>query len=318
MSSLNRRFNPKIAYLSFSVPYFSIKVFDYFLSAYIGLNLNLFGIPFQLISSFIILIRLSTTLMQPLLGYFSDRNYFFTRKVGRRFLWIILTGVLVPLFYILSFLPLFFNNYTLSFYISMIFLFYITFSLLSMSYSALLINKFRTSKERLIIASLTEFLSNIGFIVLVVIVPYIINDFFFVLVIIPASVFLISVLFGAPGILEERDLIDTYFSPNQKSQEWFLKDFFKRFYLTFHQKNFILLLVRWIAFSVVNFLFLRMFYWYIHDILNLSYFLLFFPLGAYYIFYCVAIPISLFLSRICSYLKIWLISGFAMLIIIVI
>lgn len=314
MNSFHRRYHTKITFLSFSVPFILVRNLESIPALYLVYYLRMvFGFPSYFIMiyfSIFLFIRFLVALLQPLMGYVSDRNYLFTRKLGRRFIWIMISGLITLIFFILYFLPIITGiSVSLFYFFAVIFLFYIFLSLYSTSYSALLLNKFRNYKERLIIAAITESLSIIGFLIFSFVLPYSLANFL-TFIIIPVAIFLGSILLGIPGLLEEKELIDTYFSPNQKSQEWFFKDFFKRFYITFRQKNFLLLLFRWIAISTFSFFFLMLIPYHFSE--SMSPFLIFCTVIAYYGGYLLSIPLSFVFSRLYGYLKIWIISGFAM------
>ncbi|MFX1325972.1 MAG: MFS transporter [Promethearchaeota archaeon] len=311
MIRITRRFNPKLIVISFSLPFFSIRILESLLSAILYSILFSYGVPFQVVSIFYIGIRILVIAILPLLGYFSDRNYFLTKRLGRRFLPVISSGLLLSFIFIIASLPFYFNIFNLPYYLLLIFLFYLIYSFYTMNYSALLISKFRVFKERLVITGLTEFLSTLGFILFFLYLPFLFNDFV-ILLFIAAGVFFITILVGIPGLIEEKDLINTYFSPNHQPQEWFFKDFFKRFSITFRQKNFLLLLIRWIATAFFNFFFLAFLPLYFLRSFNASAFTILILLGTYNICLIIAIPLSIILSRFHRYLKIWIISGFGL------
>ena len=61
------------------------------------------GIPIFVILIPTSIVRLVVPFLQPLLGSISDRNYKFTRNKGRRFLWLMVFGFQIPIFFVLLF-----------------------------------------------------------------------------------------------------------------------------------------------------------------------------------------------------------------------
>ena len=317
LNSFNRKFPTAITYISFCVPFFSLRSLDAYLATYlfffyeamIGIHIIFIVIPF-------LLIRLILPFLQPLLGYLSDRNYPFTRTLGRRFLWIMVSGLLIPIFCVLLFwVPTFNDTIFLIFFTISFLLYNVFYSLYSTSYSALLLNKFRNPKERILIATVTETLSTIGIFIIFFFAPFFINygdpSSFQFLAIPIAITFLITLLLGIFGLLEEKGLIDTYFSQNQAPKEWFLKDFFKRFAI-FKRKNFLVLLFRWIAIALFNLLFLSGLFYYMEYVLDASSFFIILSSFGYYVWFLIALPLSFLLSWYLGHLKVSIISGFAM------
>jgi len=174
------------------------------------------------------IVRLIIPFFQPLLGSISDRNYPFTRNKGRRFLWIIIFGFQLPIFSVLLFwIPAFDIMIFLIIFTTFFILYNVIFSLFTTSYTALLLNKFRNPKERLLIAVVSEAIGTIGIISINTFVPLFINfgdpSSFQISAISVAIVFVVTLSFGIFDLLEEKELIDTYFSPNQAPKQGFLR-----------------------------------------------------------------------------------------------
>jgi len=314
-NSFKRRFPLAIIILSFSIPAFGIWGIDYLISTYLFFFYEVeIGINPWIIALWYAIMIITTSIIAPIIGYISDRNYLFTRFLGRRFLWISFSGVIISLSTILLFwIPAFSSTFVIILFILCLLIFKIAYTLYSTSYSALLLNKFRNPKERLVVASVVEFIAHIG---LFTIFSFIIGYFitfgnpisYLITAIIITLIFLGTLSLGIPGLLEEKELIDTYYSPNQARREWFLNDFFKRFVI-FKQKNFLVLLFGWFGIGLFNYLF---FAWLPYYLLNHDPFFIAFLSLIYYVALVIAIPISLCLSWFLGYLKIFLFSGFAM------
>lgn len=316
-NSFNRKFPTAVTYIFFCVPFFCITSLDAYLSMFLFFHYQVvIGIPIFVILVLTGIIRLIIPFLHPLLGSISDRNYPFTRNKGRRFLWVIIFGFQLPIFFVLLFwIPaldvlIFFIIFTTFFM-----LYNVSFSLFSTSYSALLLNKFRNPKERLLIGVVTEFISTIGIISISIFAPIFINygslSSIQILAIPVAIVFAVTLSLGIFGLLEEKELIDTYFSPNQTPKKGFLRDMFKGFAI-FKRKNFLILLFRWIVFGLFNLLFLSSLFDYMDYVLGVSSIITSLSLMGYMIWSLIALPLSFLLSYYIGHLKVSIISGFVM------
>jgi len=198
---------------------------------------------------------------------------------------------------------------------ALLMLYNVAYSIFLTSYSALLLNKFRNPKERLLLGALTEFISTIGIVILTIFSPMFINfgdPSTIQFLTIPIAIIFVAMLsLGIFGILEESELIDTYFSPNLTPKKGFLKDMFKGFAI-FKRKNFIVLLFRWIAFALFNLLFSSGLAYYFQYVLGTSMYLLSVAYMEYYIWLLIALPLSFLLSWFLGHLRVSIISGFAL------
>jgi len=281
----------------------------FYYQVYIGIDAVLFFIPISLIN-------LVLPFLQPLLGSISDRDFPFTRNLGRRFFWILVMGLQIPIFFVLVFWVPFSNGIIFIVgFTALLFLYNIAYSTFLTSYSALLLNKFRNPKERLLIGTITEFISTIGIVIITIFAPMFISygdaSSIQFLTIPIAITFVVTLSLGIFGILEEKELIDTYFSPNLTPKKGFLRDMFKGFAI-FKRKNFLVLLFRWIAFALFNLLFWSGLVYYWEYVLGASLYLLSVAYMGYYIWFLIALPLSFLLSWFLGHLKVSIISGFAL------
>jgi Na+/melibiose symporter-like transporter len=105
INSFTRKFHPAISIISFSAPYIVARSLSFFITTWLFFFYEVvIGVPIIIIA-LVFSVMIINSLVQPMLGYLSDRNYFLTRKVGRRFLWIVIPGLSVPIFVILLFIP---------------------------------------------------------------------------------------------------------------------------------------------------------------------------------------------------------------------
>jgi Na+/melibiose symporter-like transporter len=184
-----------------------------------------------------------------------------------------------------------------------------------MNYFALFFTKFRNPKERLLIATITELLSAIGTFIVIFLAPFYIDfgdvSSYRSLSINIAIFFIIPLLIGILGLREEEALINTYFSSNHAPKERFFKDFFQRFTI-FKNRNFLILLFRWIVISIFNMLFFNTLIYYLRYVLELHNDFMVFLYILYTFWFIVAIIFSLLLSWFLGHLNIYKVSGFAL------
>lgn len=316
-NSFNRKFPAVITYIFFCVPFFSIMSLNAYLSmwvffyyqVYIGIDVALILLPMSLLN-------LVLPFLQPLLGSISDRDFPFTRNLGRRFFWILVIGFQIPIFFVLLFwVPFSSGMIFIIVFTTLLLLYNVAYSAFLTSYSALLLNKFRNPKERLLIGTVTEFISAIGIVIITIFAPMFISygdaSAIQFLTIPIAITFVVTLSLGIFGILEEKELIDTYFSPNLTPKKGFLRDMFKGFAI-FKRKNFLVLLFRWIAFALFNLLFSSGLVYYWDYVLGAPYYLLSVAYMGYSIWMLIALPISFLLSWFLGHLNVSIISGFAL------
>jgi len=225
-------------------------------------------------------------------------------------------GFQIPIFLVLLFwipaldMLIFFIVFT-TFYM----LYNVMYSLFTTSYSALLLNKFRNPKERLLIGVVIEFISTIGIISINIFAPLFViygDPSTIQITAIPvAVVFVITLSLGIFGLLEEKELIDTYFSPNQAPKKGLMRSMFKGFAI-FKRKNFLVLLFRWIAFGLFNYLFISGLVYYAEFVLAAPIFATTFLYMGYMAWSLIALPLSFLLSYFIGHLKVSIISGFVM------
>ena len=317
INSFNRKYPAAVTYITFCVPFFSIMSLNTYLTMWVFFYYQIIiGISVVLILLPVALINLILPFLQPLLGSISDRNFPFTRNLGRRFLWIVVMGFQTPIFLVLVFwVPTSNGMIFIIVFTALLMLYNVAYSIFLTSYSALLLNKFRNPKERLLLGALTEFISTIGIVIISLFAPMFINfgdpSTIQFLTIPIAITFAATLSLGIFGILEEKELIDTYFSPNLTPKKGFLKDMFNGFTI-FKRKNFIVLLFRWIAFALFNLLFFSGLVFYFMYVLGTSIYLISIATIGYYIWLLIAFPLSFLLSWFLGHLRVSIISGFAL------
>jgi Na+/melibiose symporter-like transporter len=308
INSFERRFHPALTIISFSVPYLLFRSLSGFITSYLFFFFELYtGLSYSTVIMIVVGTGLVNVFIQPLLGYLSDRNYALTRKAGRRFPWIVIAGVIAPILVILLFSSQLIAWMNIGLFFMLFLLYNVASSIYSLNYSASLLAKFRHPKERLILATIIEFFGVLLYLIsslFILLFP----SYFFGAVIISIA-FIVMVLLGIPGLLEERQLIDTYYGPNLTPQESFFKDFFRRFAI-FSRKNFIVLVIQWAALAAFNVFFVTRMIFYVHYVLSVTLSMANLFAIIYFIMMIVAIPHGFLISWFAGHVKTWIISGF--------
>ena len=253
-----------------------------------------------------LIFRIISIFLFPIIGSLSDRKFSFTRTLGKRFPWIVISGILTPILAVIFiWLPVLDQGIFWLIFFVLYLLYAIAFSLFITSYYALLFTKFRNPKERIIVGTITELLSAI-----MVFITFFAVLYFDILgaSIVIALFFIITLFISILGLREEEELINTYFSPNQPPKERVFKDFLQKFTII-KNKNFLILLSRFIVISISNFLFLALLAIYTNTILNVPFFFRNFLYLAY-VFWSIIGILAIFLpSWFLGHLKVYRVSG---------
>lgn len=317
INSFNRRIHPAVDIIFFSIPSLSLTAIDTFIATYlfyyyevvIGINLILTMTTFSITSIF-------TLLLPPLIGYLSDRRYRSTSEGSKRLFWLFIPGLLIPVFTSLLFIPSS-SEPGVGLFLLILYIFYnIVYVFYKINYSAMLLSKFRHPKERLIMATTTNFIEGLGLLIIVLFIPFFIvlynPNSFRIAAIFVSILFTITFLLGIPAFLEEDELINTYNSPNLEPEGSFFGDFFKRFSYAFKQRNFGLLLLRWLGIAVINLFFISGLIYYIEYILESTPMALSMFFLIYQLMILASIPIGFVISWFLGYLRTFNYSGIAL------
>ena len=296
-----------MVYILFCIPIFGAKSLDAFIASYWFYKFE-GDIAVIVVSTVMLIFRIISIFLFPIIGSLSDRNFPFTRTLGKRFPWIVISGVLTPILaVIIIWLPILDQGIFWVIFFVLYLLYAIAFSLYITSYYALLFTKFRNPKERIVIGTLTELLSAImAFITFFALLYFDVRGASIVV----ALFFIIPLFIGTLGLREEEELINTYFSPNQAPKERVFKGFLQKSTI-FKNKNFLILLSRWIVISISNFLFLVLLNLYLLDKFNS--FLLMHLMRLAYIFWSIMGILFIFLpSWFLGHLNAYRVSGLAL------
>jgi len=221
---------------------FSATAF-YFFESEIQLDVWLVGLAF-------IIFAVYNMFNDPIIGYLTNKQFKFTRKHGRRFLWILIGGLPWGLSYALIFLPPSTDavNDTLIIFLWLIFttcLFDTFHSLFFVNFIALYPDKFRSMKERRLTSSFQIMIGVVGTALGAILPPLFFNygdiPSFFYQGLISFIIVTIGFLIAIPGVREDQALIDKYFEKYKESTE--KESFFKSMRKAVMQRAFITFMI---------------------------------------------------------------------------
>lgn len=253
----------KLNMASYSMSDFIMQIFAFTFSTYVfffyeavlGLESFLAGLGF-------VIYAIWNAVNDPLVGFICDRPFFFTKKWGRRFPWIISSMFPSVFVYVLLFSPPLFNPVTdqLAMFAWLIFatcLFDTAASFWGVNSSALFPDKFRGIDERRSASGIRNLFGYLGIAIGALLPPFIVDyavkqsfiDQAWALILIA----LIAGIFAIPGLREDQDNIDRYLrSYEDDSIEREKIHFFKTFISTFKQKNFVAFVILFLSYSTLR------------------------------------------------------------------
>ena len=211
----------------------------YFYESEIGLNTWLVGLAF-------ILFAIYNMFNDPIIGYFTNRPFKFTRKWGRRFPWILLGGLPWGLSYILIFLPPT-TNTTTGAWILFIWLIFTTclfdtfHSLFFVNFQGLFPEKFQNMKERRKVSGFQVMIGVFG-IAMGAVLPPLLFDFADVSSyvwqgVVSFIIVVIGFIIAIPGTREDPETINRYLTSfNEQTEK---TSFFKTLKMVIKQGPFI-------------------------------------------------------------------------------
>jgi GPH family glycoside/pentoside/hexuronide:cation symporter len=227
----------------------------YFYEAEIGLNSWLVALGF-------IIYAIWNAVNDPLVGYICDRPFFFTKKWGRRFPWIISSIFPSILFYVLLFSPPDVDPIKGQWiiFVWLVFstcLFDTAFSFTFVNTNALFADKFRNADERRKVSGINMTLGYIGLAFGSIFPPLIINygvkQSFINQAWALVLVAIIAALFMIPGMREDTETIERYLKAYEDLKD--KKDkisFFGTFLSAFKQKNFTAFVILFLGYAVLR------------------------------------------------------------------
>jgi GPH family glycoside/pentoside/hexuronide:cation symporter len=193
----------------------------------------------------------------PLIGYLTNRPFKFTKKIGRRFPWLLIGGIPLCASYIIVYMPPVADPVSDAWFLFGWLLFtmclFDTFhSLYFVNFMALFPEKYRSNKERRIASGIYIPIGVIG-VALGALVPPLIFKYpgtaphdavlqsFIVQGVVVALICLIGMLLAIPGFREDKDLVEKYLETYEKSPK--RESFFKFLVIALKQKSFLIYMI---------------------------------------------------------------------------
>lgn len=220
----------------------------YFYETVLGLNVLWVGIGYFIFAIW-------NAINDPLMGFLTNRPFKFTRKLGRRFPWILIGGIPYILSYTLIFVPP--SAEPLMLFIWLIFatcLFDTFNSIFFINYVSLFPDKFRSVKERRTATAIQTPIGIIGITIGALVPPLFIDDAypgtFIIQAVILAVIGLVVITLAIPGCREDRETIDLYLEKEREKTP-----FFKTMKTALSQKSFLVFIITYFLYRslVVSF-----------------------------------------------------------------
>ncbi len=223
--------------IEFLIAVFGTRIFDYYENE-IGLATGTIAIAF-------IIYAVYNMFNDPLVGYLADKPRNYWKKYGKRYLWIIVGGILWALSFMLLFaVPDVDPNSDalfLFFWLLITICLYDTFnSMYDVNYNSLIPDKFRTDKHRMKLSSFAVAFGIIGVVLGAILPPMLITygdkASFFRMGVIVSILGIVILLLLIPGIKEDQEMIDRALRVDAQKEQL---GFFKMMKVALNQRNFV-------------------------------------------------------------------------------
>ena len=192
----------------------------------------------------------------PLLGYLTDRPFRFTRKWGKRFPWIMASGIPIFITYILLFSPPNIdpqeNALILFFWLLIVLCISDTlFSIWQVHLLGLYPDKFRTDKDRRKSALIMSMMGQVGYI-LALLLPPMLYKFgdktsYAFMAVLCSVIGIVSMIIMIPGVREDKEMIDRYFRIEEQIER---PSFIRTMRTAVSHKNFVVFIVVYLLLSI--------------------------------------------------------------------
>ena len=275
---------------SFLVTSFSAFVFYYYESE-IGLAIWLLSVAY-------IIFAIWNAINDPFIGYITDRPYRFTKKLGRRFPWLIVGGIPWGFCYLLLFTPPIANpqNGALLIFgwlLITIILFETSASVYSVNMYAIFPDKFRADKERRTASGIALIVSSAGNALGAIIPPLFIEfgnlqSYIFQAVVV-IIITLIALVLSIPGCRDDQIRVDDFILRYKESKE--RESFVKSFRLGLKHKNFRVYIFAFIFYSALVLTAIASIPYYVRFVLKMKAFAITLIMAGYLLGSLIAVPI---------------------------
>jgi GPH family glycoside/pentoside/hexuronide:cation symporter len=225
---------------------FSIRVYSFYETELL--------LPGVLVSIAVAIYGFWNMVNDPLMGYLSDKKFNFTRKLGNRFTYFLISSFPTAVIYLLIFIVPGTNQWLhFSWLLVMICLYDTAFSLWNTNWMAVFPKKFRSQKERTRVAFVQTILSQIGLTAGMLVPPLFITygareTYIYAAMFVSFTV-MVAILIMLPGMKKEKE---PELMPTEQYQEAKLdKNYFQTIGFALKQKNFIAYLTAYLAQTVM-------------------------------------------------------------------
>lgn len=202
-----------------------------------------------------IIFALWNAVNDPLVGYITDKTFRFTKKWGKRFPWVMISGIPIFIMIILLFAPPDVDpvNNTLVLFFWLLLILCIIDTLISIwhvNVLGLYPDKFRSDEERRTSSAYMTIMGQLGTITYSIIPPllYSFGDkgSYVFMASVCAVIGIISLLLMIPGVREDEEMIERYFRIEQETERQSFMDIMKT---SIKQKNFVVYIIAYLLFQ---------------------------------------------------------------------
>ncbi|MFX1338351.1 MAG: MFS transporter [Promethearchaeota archaeon] len=270
----------------------------FFYETEIGLNVWYVGLGF-------IIFAIWNAINDPLVGYLTDRPFKFTRKLGRRFPWIMLGGTCWIFSYILIFIPPNVNPKSgawiiFSWLVAATCLYDLFASIFFVNFAALFPDKFRSVEERRKVNAIATPIGILGIVTGGIVPPLFIEFGNTTSYIIQAGMMIIIALIilalSIPGCRDEKVIVERYLTTfeTRKVEE---ESFFKSLRVAMKQKSFVYFILAYLCYQTTTTLMQTSVSYVIRFILRLPATSMIFIMLALLVGAVISIPIWIYLAN---------------------
>jgi len=236
-----------LIYFGFLAPaaFFS-NIAQYFYTVEVGLPIILFTVAY-------IIFGIWDAINDPFVGFLSDRTYFFTKKVGRRFPWIVIGAFPVAFLVYVVFIPPNTTNAAVLFAFFIIFALIYEFFLTSSmtNWWALYPQMFRTARDRRFSTGMELTMWGISLIFGLVVPPLFVqygNKASFGTAALVVVLFTLPfIILGIPGVHEDKEMREKVIKVYQDTEKLKYFTFLKKIIL---KRNFLAMVILWVTIGV--------------------------------------------------------------------
>jgi glycoside/pentoside/hexuronide:cation symporter, GPH family len=256
-------------------------------------------VPIILVGIAYVLYGIWNMVNDPLAGHISDKPRSFTKKWGRRFPWFIVSVFPCALVYYLIFsVPFTEALFAFFWLLIMICLFDTFYSFWTISWNAIFPDKFRSEKERTKVSGIYSILGMVGLAVGMIVPPLFIeygvpHSYTDAALIVMGLSFICAILM-IPSMKEDEEMIERVLSIEEKKEK---PSFLETLKFGLKQKNFIAILILYLAQMIVTVLMLGTLYYWVRYVLLLDATFEIFISASFLIGSMVSVPLWVKLGR---------------------